>query len=279
MSSDATFGVEARTRKRKREKRERDVVVGEAIPRLPDHLVATHVLRSEYFDDPADLARLPAVSRAMRDAVTATGLKFEEIVEMRAMELGCVSAVERMQRQGRLSRQELLCQAAVRSGQLEELKVLRADGWPWDRDTCSAAALGGHLEVLQWAHANGRPWDWKTCVMAAQGGHLDVLQWARANACPWDVGTCAAAARGGHLEVLKWARANSCPWNENAMIMAVQNGHEMVVRALIEAGADVSMATVNGRTPLYFAAQNGHEKLVRSLIEAARTSTRRKSTA
>jgi hypothetical protein len=149
MSSDATFGVEARTRKRKREKRERDVVVGEAIPRLPDHLVATHVLRSEYFDDPADLARLPAVSRAMRDAVTATGLKFEEIVEMRAMELGCVSAVERMQRQGRLSRQELLCQAAVRSGQLEELKVLRADGWPWDRDTCSAAALGGHLEVLQ----------------------------------------------------------------------------------------------------------------------------------
>ena len=81
MSSDATFGVEARTRKRKREKRERDVVVGEAIPRLPDHLVATHVLRSEYFDDPADLARLPAVSRGMRDAVAATGLRFEELDE------------------------------------------------------------------------------------------------------------------------------------------------------------------------------------------------------
>ena len=43
----------------------------EAIPDLPDHLVATHILRSEYFDDPADLARLPAVSRAMRDAVAA----------------------------------------------------------------------------------------------------------------------------------------------------------------------------------------------------------------
>ena len=34
----------------------------EAITGLPDHLVVTHVLRSEYFDDPADLARLPAVS-------------------------------------------------------------------------------------------------------------------------------------------------------------------------------------------------------------------------
>jgi hypothetical protein len=33
---------------------------------IPDHLVVTHVLRSEHFDDPADLARLPAVSRATR---------------------------------------------------------------------------------------------------------------------------------------------------------------------------------------------------------------------
>ena len=139
-------GKKARARKERRERR-RDAAAGEAFHRLPNHLVATHILRSEYFDDPADLARLPAVSRGMRDAVTATGLRFKEIVEMRAMELGCVSAVERMQRQGRLSRQELLCQAAVRSGQLEELKVLRADGWPWDRDTCSAATLGGHLKV------------------------------------------------------------------------------------------------------------------------------------
>ena len=45
----------------------------QAIPCLPNHLVVTHILRSEYFDDPADLARLPAVSRAMRDAVAATG--------------------------------------------------------------------------------------------------------------------------------------------------------------------------------------------------------------
>jgi hypothetical protein len=50
---------------------------GDAIPRLLNDIVVAHVLRSEYFDDPADLARLPAVSRAMRDAVAATGLRFE----------------------------------------------------------------------------------------------------------------------------------------------------------------------------------------------------------
>jgi hypothetical protein len=49
---------------------------GKAFPRLPNHLVVEHILRSEHFDDPADLARLPAVSRTMRDAVAETGLRF-----------------------------------------------------------------------------------------------------------------------------------------------------------------------------------------------------------
>ena len=188
---------------------------GEAIPHLPDHLVVEHVLRSEYFDDPADLARLPALSRAMRDAVAAMGLRFKELGEEEAVKLGCLSALHRLQRGGRLSRQERLCEAAARSGQLEELKVLRADGWPWDRDTCSAAALGGHLEVMQWARANGCPWDVCTCSRAAEGGHLEMLQWARANGCPWDVCTCANAAFGGHFEVLQWAHANGAPGDEN----------------------------------------------------------------
>tara|TARA_B100000767_G_scaffold196862_1_gene183906 strand:+ start:208 stop:423 length:216 start_codon:yes stop_codon:yes gene_type:complete len=45
-------------------------------PGLPNHLVVAHILSSEYFDDPADLRRLPAVSPAMRLAVAATGLRF-----------------------------------------------------------------------------------------------------------------------------------------------------------------------------------------------------------
>ena len=169
----------------KKQKRERrDANAGEAIPRLPNHIVVTHVLRSEHFDDPADLARLPAVSRAMRDAVAETGLAFEELGEFRAANLGCLSAVQRLQRGGWLSRQERLCQAAARSGQLQELKALRENGCPWNEGTCSYAAEVGHLEVLQWARANGCPWDTQTCEFAAEHGHLEVLQWARTNGCP-----------------------------------------------------------------------------------------------
>ena len=191
--------------------RESEAHVGEAIPGLLDDIVVTHVLRSENFVDPADLARLKAVSRAMRDAVTATGLRFQELNENTAAYLGCLSALHRWQRRGRLSRQELLCEAAANVGNLEELKVLRADGWPWDERTCQRAAEGGHLEVLRWLRDNSCPWDGTTCKGAALGGHLPVL---RANGCPWDLWTCAKAANSGHLEVLQWARANGCPWDE-----------------------------------------------------------------
>ena len=121
----------------------------EAIPGLPNYLVVTHINRSEYSDDPADLARLPAVSVAMREAVAESGLRFEELDEDKFVELGCLSALQRRQRRGLLTSQELLCQAAARSGQLEKLKLLRANGTPWDRKTSWAAAKGGHLEVLQ----------------------------------------------------------------------------------------------------------------------------------
>ena len=232
-SSNAMSGKNVRARKKKRERRDANAAntanAGEAIPGLLNDIVVTHVLRSEHFDDPADLARLPAVSRAMRDLVAETGLRFEELDENRAVILGCLSAVQRLQRGGLLSRQESLCEAAARSGQLEELQVLRADGCPWDAWTCAEAALGGHLEVLQWARANECPWDAWTCAYAARGGNLEVLQWARTNGCPWDAGTCKLAAHGGHLDVLQWARANGCPWDKTTLSVARAMDHfEMV---------------------------------------------------
>ena len=210
MSSNATLGMETRTRKRTREKRERDANAGEAIPGLLNDIVVTHVLRSENFDDPADLARLPAVSRVMRDAVAATGLKFEELDDFDAAEVGCLSALERLQRGGRLSRQEYLCAAAARSGQLEELRVLRANGCPWNANTCSGAALGGYLEVMRWLRANGCLWDEDTCKYAAWGGHLQVLQWARVNGCPWDEKTL-LMARGRSSRVGKLGDSERLP--------------------------------------------------------------------
>ena len=150
-----------------------------AIPGLPNHLVVAHILRSDFLRDPADLAVLRRVSRGMRDAVDATGRKIEELREDDAAERGYLSTLKCLRRQGRLCNNRLLCAAAARSGDLDELKSFRAEEISWDKWTCAYAAAGGHLEVLRWAHENGCPWDAPTCTNAAFRGHLEVLKWAR----------------------------------------------------------------------------------------------------
>jgi hypothetical protein len=168
----------------------------------------------------------PQISHgSQRDAMAETGLRFEKLDEYEAADRGCVSAVERMQRGGRLSHQQYLCQAAARSGNLEKLKEFRANRCPWNVLTCAGAAYGGHLEVLQWARANGAPWDWQTCMRAAAGGHLEVLQWARVNGCPWEKYTSHWAADEGHLDTLKFARANGCRWTASTRDRAADLGY------------------------------------------------------
>jgi hypothetical protein len=103
----------------------------------------------------------------MRDRIAATGLEFEELDDYDAVDLACLSAVQRLQRRGLLSHQEYLCHTAARCGNLEKLKEFRANDIPW-------------------ARTNGCPWDADTCKRAAGNGQLEVLQWLRANGCPWD---------------------------------------------------------------------------------------------
>jgi hypothetical protein len=214
------------------------------IASLPVDLIATHILR--HVRDPMDLARLSAVSRGMRAAVDATGREIADVADpWKAETLGFFTTLRHMHSRGRLKStdHDMLCNAAARSGQFEELKALRAENWPWSAWTCAKAARGGHLEVLKWARENDCPWDAKTCAGAAWGGHLEMLKWARKNGCPWDVNTCAGAATGGHLEILKWLRQNGCPWDERTCAFAAKGGHLEMLKWARENGCPWSAWT------------------------------------
>ena len=195
--------------------------------------------------------------RKVRDAVDATGRELKEKSAEEALEAGCLDTVLRMILGGRLSDKKYLCHAAARSGQLKELKLLRAAGCPWDEDTCTHAAKGGHLEVLKWLREHGCPWDKDTCTYAAKGGHLETLKWARAAGCPWNKWTCANAANGGHLEVLMWARENGCPWDSSTCSEAAKGGHLEVLQFARENGCPWDEGTCA------WAAENGHIQLLR----------------
>ena len=185
---------------------------GQAIPGLLNDIVTTFVFRSDFLPDTRDLARLRAVSCAMRDAVDATGRPVYELTPEEAVRRGDLNGLQLLLERAPRVRRDV-CAVAAKVGNLDVLKWARENDCSWDRLTCMYAAVGGHLEVLQWARENGCEWSFSTCAGAAKGGHLEVLQWARENDCPWDETTCAGAATGGHLEVLKWARTNGCPWD------------------------------------------------------------------
>jgi hypothetical protein len=261
MAAESARGVETRARKRKR-----DIEVaqsGVAIPDLPFDVVVSHVLREKHLWDPADLAVLRAVSKGMRDAVDATGRKIEVVEEHSAAALGYLTTLKSLRRRGPLKNESLLCAAAARNGDLEELQALREAKFPWDNWTCGFAAASGHLEVLQWAHENGCPWDEKTCGCAAGLGQLEVLKWVRANGCPWDEQTCAYAASFGQVEVLKWLRENGCPWDEWTCMSAAERGHLEVLKWARENGAPCTEKTCarGGEWPPRGAAVGARERL------------------
>ena len=51
-------------------------------------------------------------------------------------------------------------------------------------------------------------------------------------------------------------------------MMAAQEGHCEAIKALLEAGSAVNLASSNGRTALNFAAGTGHEAVVKLLLKA-----------
>lgn len=102
--------------------------------------------------------------------------------------------------------------AAV-EGNLDVMRLLRDNGFPWDQRVCNFAAKRGHLECLKFAREGGCPWGSSVCLNAAKGGHLECLKYAHEGGCPWDIDTCESAAKGGHLECLEYARERGCPWN------------------------------------------------------------------
>jgi len=218
------------------------------LPFLPRD-VLPFILCEENLPDPADLASLRSVSRAMRLAVDGSGRSVKEMDQSQAARRGCLAALKRIrttailadyrrinnQRQNGSWKDFLaVAQEAAEHGQLEVLKWTHLVGKEGVKskhdDLMSRAAKGGHLETLKWMCGLNWPWGKHLCEWAAEGGHVPVLKWLRENDCPWDDETCAYAALGGHLETLKWARENDCPWDDETCAAAARGGHLEVLK-------------------------------------------------
>ena len=63
-----------------------------------------------------------------------------------------------------------------------------------DEHVMMHAARSGNLELVKWLRANGCPWDANACHVAVRRGHVRVLRWARENGCKWTAATRDRAA-------------------------------------------------------------------------------------
>ena len=225
---------------------------------LPDLLQAEVLLRL----GPRHLAPLARVGRGCAAAVAATALMRWAEDQKDIPRHQCRPGFARVC--PRLCWKDACTLAALR-GKLAILKLLRADGFPWDSETCRAAAEGGHLQVLEWLHNTGCTWEAWTYRAAAYSGHLEMLIWLHnTGSCPgWDEDLFNVAAHGGQLDVVRWLHETGCPWDDRYTCMiAVQSGKLEMLKWLHNAGcawdADVFQT----------AARHGHLHVVEFLHSA-----------
>lgn len=131
------------------------------------------------------------------------------------------------------------CKCAINNNHFELLKWMINNGCPWDTNDdyhalCGIAAEKGQLNWIQWIISNGGHWDNVTCGGAVKAGRIDILKWVRENGCPWGYSTCSNAAVSGRLDILQWARENGCPWDNETFSGAVYNGDIIMLQWLKE---------------------------------------------
>ena len=72
-----------------------------------------NILSSEFLPETADLGRLRAVSKVMRDAVDATGREIKKLLDREAVDLGYVSVLKERHTRGVLKDECLTCAATA----------------------------------------------------------------------------------------------------------------------------------------------------------------------
>jgi len=111
-------------------------------------------------------------------------------------------------------------------GNLNFLKYLHENNYPWNKLTCHYAAKYGHLNCLIYAHENGCPWfGVDICTIAIENGHVECLKYAHENGCLLNNNMYNIAAEKGYLDCLKYLHGNNCEWHEETCISAAENGH------------------------------------------------------
>ncbi len=125
--------------------------------------------------------------------------------------------------------------AAVKSGNLDMVKLLRKWKYPWSDIIGRTACALGKLDIIKWLYDNKSSLPNNACQLAAKHGHLNTLIWLHNNT--FDLGNSALeAARNGYLESLVWIYEQLKILPDTICAAAANGGNLSVLRWLINHG-------------------------------------------
>jgi ankyrin repeat protein len=166
-------------------------------------------------------------------------------------------------------------------------RLLNATRAPHAMTPLMRAAVAGHVAVVRWLVDQGAALDepssdgWTALCYASSTGRTPVVRLllergadpiiANGRGCTPLIRAC----KGGHLEtvwcLLDHPRAAAAihhrdhVWGVTALWEACSNGNGEVVRALLEKGADPTLASPGGRTPMAMAKLYKHAACIEAL--------------
>ena len=180
---------------------------------------------------------------------------------------------------------------AAHIGQLACMQVLLDAGADMNRPDQKGrtilywAAGGGHVKAVELLLAYGadvQGWnssDRDPLFVATAHNHRACVRTLLAAGCPIITGRAYGhsalncAAHMGHADILGYllhkgisADAEGSPRGKTALLVAAEKGQLSCMKMLLDAGADINHADVNGHTALYYAAHKGHLEAIELLL-------------
>lgn len=105
-------------------------------------------------------------------------------------------------------------------------------------EDCLFVCRSGNLDSVHFLLAEGAVFCPSSMAAAAEHGHLGCVKLLRKQGCPWDETASSAAARGGHYDVLELMIRHGCPLAPDCAILAAETGCQPCLQLLVEHNAD-----------------------------------------
>ena len=135
--------------------------------------------------------------------------------------------------------------AAIKSGNLELVKLLRKWNYPWSDTVVREACILGKYDIVQWLYDNNAKFPSDTCELIASSGNLGLLKWITLKGFALE-NSLLSAAKFGRLDIVIWiVKILEITPDKNLLVNTALGGNLNVMMWLINNGCICDHTVLN----------------------------------